>query len=307
MQALLGNRKRLLIALGLLLVAAAVAVGSTAVFTSSSANPGNAFTAGTLEVSGDAGAILTADGLVPGDTVERLGDDREHRRRLGRVLAHRRDHRRYGRLAAATPLAQALDLTITEGATEVYNGPYDGFPGASPVDLGSWAAGEAHTYDFVVTFPEGGRERQPVPGRLDDDELHLGRCLRVATLKVESRRTWLDFASDTRVMVTLLAGGVIAFVVVFVILFSNASFTQSSHSRATSSAPGQVGLTLSKPGPIVDAADLRPGQSRSGDIEVTTTGHSRHAQRHPDRLPRHLAARQGAAAEDHARAASRAP
>jgi hypothetical protein len=89
---------------------------------------------------------------------------------------------------------------------------------------------------------------------------------------VESRRTWLDFASDTRVMVALLLGGVTAFVVVFVILFSNASFTESSHSEGNKVSAGTVGLTLSKSDPIVDAADLVPGQSRSGDIQVTNTG-----------------------------------
>lgn len=89
---------------------------------------------------------------------------------------------------------------------------------------------------------------------------------------MESRRTWLDFASDTRVMVTLLLGGVIAFVVVFVILFTNASFTESSHSDDNSFSAAEVGLSLSKSGAIVDAAGLRPGQSRSGDIEVTNTG-----------------------------------
>ena len=156
-QALLGNRKRLLIALGLLLVAAAVAVGSTAVFTSSSANPGNAFTAGTLEVSGDAGAILTANGLVPGDTVngsatiENTGDVSGAFSLTGEITADAA-----GPQAGAAPLSQALELTVTEGATEVYNGPYDGFPGVSPVDLGSWTGGESHTYDFLVTFPEGG-------------------------------------------------------------------------------------------------------------------------------------------------------
>jgi len=89
---------------------------------------------------------------------------------------------------------------------------------------------------------------------------------------VESRRTWLDFASDMRVMVTLLLGGVIAFVIVFVILFTNASFTESSRSEGNKFTAGTVGLTLSKAGPIVDAADLVPGQSRSGDIQVTNAG-----------------------------------
>ena len=73
-------------------------------------------------------------------------------------------------------------------------------------------------------------------------------------------------------MVTLLAGGVIAFVVVFVILFTNASFTESSHSDDNRFSAAEVGLTLSKSGAIVDAAGIRPGQSRAGDIQVTNTG-----------------------------------
>jgi hypothetical protein len=155
-QALLGNRKRLLIALGLLLIAAAVAVGSTAVFTSSSANPGNAFTAGTLEVSGDNGAILTADAMVPGDTVngsatiENTGDVSGTFSLTGEITADTA-----GPQAGAAPLSGALQLTITEGANTVYSGPYAAFPGESPEDLGSWAGGEDHTYDFTVTFPNG--------------------------------------------------------------------------------------------------------------------------------------------------------
>jgi hypothetical protein len=156
-QALFGNRKRLLLALGLLLVAAAVAVGSTAVFTSSSANPGNAFTAGTLEVSGDNGAILTADKMVPGQsvngsaTIENTGDVSGAFSLTGEITADAA-----GPQAGAAPLSEALQLTITEGATTVYSGAYDAFPGQSPVDLGSWGGGDSHTYDFTVTFPEGG-------------------------------------------------------------------------------------------------------------------------------------------------------
>ena len=89
---------------------------------------------------------------------------------------------------------------------------------------------------------------------------------------MEPRRDWYSFVSDTRVMVVLLAGGVAAFVAVFVVLFTNASFTQSSRSEGNRLAAGTVGLSLSKPGRIVDATDLVPGQSRSGDIEVANTG-----------------------------------
>jgi hypothetical protein len=75
-------------------------------------------------------------------------------------------------------------------------------------------------------------------------------------------------------MGVLLAGGIIAFVVVFVILFSNASFTQSSHSKGNSFTAGGASLSLSKTGPIVDATDMQPGQSRTGDITVTNTGNA---------------------------------
>jgi len=88
---------------------------------------------------------------------------------------------------------------------------------------------------------------------------------------VGSRETWLALFSDTRVMVTLLAGAVVAFAAVAVVLISNAAFTVSSNSGANSFSAGTIGLTLSKSGPIVDAANLRRGQSRSGDIEVTNT------------------------------------
>ena len=155
-RALFANRKRLVIALALLLLAAAVAVGSAAVFTSSAANPGNAFTAGTLEVSGEAGAILTADGMVPGDvvngsaTIENTGDVSGEFSLTGEITADQA-----GTQPGASPLSGALDMRVMDGATVVYDGPYADFPGQSPNALGSWAAGESHTYDFTVTFPNG--------------------------------------------------------------------------------------------------------------------------------------------------------
>jgi spore coat-associated protein N len=152
--ALFGNRKRLLIALGLLLLAAAVAVGSTAVFTSSSANPSNTFTAGTLSQSNDKdnAAILTATKMVPGDT------------RTGRVtIQNNGDVSGKFTLTSSnlqdTPgphggkLSDVLQLKIMDGATVVYNGPYNSMPSQ---DLGTWSAGQSHTYDFTVTFPQGG-------------------------------------------------------------------------------------------------------------------------------------------------------
>jgi hypothetical protein len=155
-KALLGNRKRLLIALALLLIAAAVAVGSTAVFTSSSANPGNAFTAGTLTLSGSNGAILSADKMVPGDsktgsvTISNTGDVSGKFTLSSSITADTP-----GPQAGTPPalLSDVLQLTVKEGATTIYSGLLKGMPQQA---LGTWAASSSHTYDFTVTFPEGG-------------------------------------------------------------------------------------------------------------------------------------------------------
>src|SRR4029450_6204730 len=64
------NAKILILALILLLIAALLVGVSFAVFSTSSANRGNMFTAGTLTSSNskDNAAILTAQRMVPGDT-----------------------------------------------------------------------------------------------------------------------------------------------------------------------------------------------------------------------------------------------
>jgi spore coat-associated protein N len=82
----------------------------------------------------------------------------------------------------------------------------------------------------------------------------------------------LAFVNDTRVMALLLAGGVIAAVVVFVVLLSTASFSEQTHSKNNQFAAGAAGLQVSKPGAIVDATNMKPGDSRTGDVEVTNTG-----------------------------------
>lgn len=89
---------------------------------------------------------------------------------------------------------------------------------------------------------------------------------------MESRPTWLAFTSDTRVMALLLAGGVMALVVVFIVLLSNASFSDQTRSNDNRFSAGKAALQLSQTGAIVDAANLKAGDSRSGDIQVTNTG-----------------------------------
>lgn len=90
---------------------------------------------------------------------------------------------------------------------------------------------------------------------------------------MESRHSWLSFADDTRILLVLLAGAVIAFVVVFVVLLTNASFVERSESKDNLFSTGSAALTLSPSDrPIVDATNMRPGDSRSGDIIVTNDG-----------------------------------
>src|ERR1700733_372748 len=62
--------RKVLLAFGGLMVAAALGVGSGANFNSTSANPSNVFSAGTISHSNSkaGAAILTASNLVPGNT-----------------------------------------------------------------------------------------------------------------------------------------------------------------------------------------------------------------------------------------------
>ena len=50
---------------------------------------------------------------------------------------------------AEPPLSSQLTLVISDGTTEVYNGP---IANITTEDLGNWAADETHTYTFEVTF-----------------------------------------------------------------------------------------------------------------------------------------------------------
>jgi hypothetical protein len=74
-------------------------------------------------------------------------------------------------------------------------------------------------------------------------------------------------------MVLLIAGGVIAAVVVFVVLLSGANFTASKASSKSTVTAGSVAVTVTSPNdPIVDADQMKPNSVRSGDATVTPTG-----------------------------------
>ncbi len=156
---LLRNSKLWIVALILLGLAAAVVVASVSVFSSSSANPNNTFTAGNLSQSNSAegAAILAAANMVPSDresgrvTIENTGDVDGKFRLSSSGLTD-------------TPgpnggkLSEVLNLRVvdTGSGKVIYNGNYNAMPG---IGLGTWGAGDGHTYEFTVTFPDSG-----VPG-----------------------------------------------------------------------------------------------------------------------------------------------
>lgn len=155
--ALMRNRRRLLIALLLILIAAAIAVGSTAVFTSSDANAGNLFASGNLQVSSEDGAILSAQNMAPGDTVNGNVRVENTGSVSGTFSLTSEDLTNSG---GAPPLADVLTLRIdAPGPSVIYNGPLtNGIDEQLPP---SWDAGDQRTYDFRVTMDQGaGNEYQ---------------------------------------------------------------------------------------------------------------------------------------------------
>jgi hypothetical protein len=141
-------------ALILLILAIVIAAASGAVFTSSSANPENTFSAGNLKQSNSRPnvAILSAVDMVPGDTetgevtITNTGDVSGRFRLASSGITDQPG-------ANGGKLSEVLQLKIADGSSTIYNGDFDAMPAQ---DLGSWPAGEAHKYTFTVTFPEGG-------------------------------------------------------------------------------------------------------------------------------------------------------
>jgi spore coat-associated protein N len=164
MSRLMHSPRRTLAGLVTALVAVAVAVGSGAVFTAHSSSPSNLFTSGVLQHSNtkDGSAILTASKMKPTDSVN------------GTVTVTNT-----GNIPSTFTLAKSalndtpgvnggvlsdkLNVAITDKGTSqvVYNGKLGAMPNEA---LGTWAAGEAHTYDYVVTFPDGGTPASDTTG-----------------------------------------------------------------------------------------------------------------------------------------------
>lgn len=144
------NPKRALAGVLTALVAVVAAVGSGADFSSHSANPANTFSSGSLLQSNSRSgvAIVTGSNLKPGDV------------RSGEVTITNT-----GSLAGTFKLSETnasnafgagnmtlkIDDVTGSKVVSVYSGDV-GKVAAEGIALGSYAAGEAHTYRFTATF-----------------------------------------------------------------------------------------------------------------------------------------------------------
>ena len=154
--------RKIMAALFAVLAASALAVGSGANFSSTSANPSNVLSAGTMSQSNSKGgaAILTADKLKPGDAatgtvdIQNTGDVNGTFTLLKSSVVD---------LPALPAFSKLLTLKVEDlgdpacvsscpAVQTVYSGNV--FDMAS-LALGTYAPGVTHRYRFTATFPDG--------------------------------------------------------------------------------------------------------------------------------------------------------
>jgi spore coat-associated protein N len=154
--------RKLVAAMGMLLAAAAVAVGSGADFNSTSANASNVLSAGNIAQSNSKGsaAILTASLMKPGGTSTGTVDIKNTGDIAGTFTLAKSN-------LVDTPSSPAFSSKLTIAIDDMGDptctvscpaavSKYAGTVGAmGTISLGSFAANEAHRYRFVVTFPNG--------------------------------------------------------------------------------------------------------------------------------------------------------
>jgi spore coat-associated protein N len=149
---------RVLGALSALIAAVAVAVGSSASFTASSANPSNTFAAGTLSIlnSNEALAVLTASGMKPGDSATGTVDVQNTGSLSGAFTLSRSN---IVDSDVGNPLSAKLNLVVKDcgdfsstcdvGDPVKYSGTIAAMGSTA---LGTFAGNEEHRYEFAVTF-----------------------------------------------------------------------------------------------------------------------------------------------------------
>ena len=155
---------RVLGALSALIAAVAVAVGSSASFTATSANPSNTFAAGTLSIlnSKEGLAVLTASGMKPGDSATGTVDVQNTGSLSGAFSLSRSN---IVDSDGANPLSAKLNLVVKDcgdfssgtptcdaGDPQRYSGTIAAMGSSA---LGTFAANEKHRYEFAVTFDSG--------------------------------------------------------------------------------------------------------------------------------------------------------
>jgi hypothetical protein len=155
MKVLFGQRRIMVLAtLAILVLTAAALVASSASFTATSANPGNQFTTGDLSIGnyegdgttdneGDVIASLPMLDMAPGDTSAGTAVIVNE----GSVSG---DFTLTPSYTGSDLLADQLVLDVEMDDVSIYHGALADF-GAE--DLGTWAGGEDHKFDFAVEFP----------------------------------------------------------------------------------------------------------------------------------------------------------
>jgi spore coat-associated protein N len=163
---ILSSPRHLLGALLVALLAFGAVVGSGASFTSKSANPSNTFSAGNLAQSNskEGAAVLTATKMLPGETTNGTvtitnSGDVAGTFTLSRSSLSDTAGPNGGKLSGVLKL-DVEDVTGKSPKT-VYSGKVDAMGAQS---LGSFAVGEARTYKFTITFPDGGTPASATTG-----------------------------------------------------------------------------------------------------------------------------------------------
>jgi spore coat-associated protein N len=162
------NRGKILIAIAALLIALTAAIGSGAYFTSVSSNPGNVITAGVLTHtnSNPGAAFMNLGPMFPGQTltgsvtITNTGT-------VNGTLSLTQTSYTDTPGTVGTTLSTKLTITIVDLKTSstIYSGTIAAM-GTSAYAAGTIApgAGNSHTYQWTVLFPDGGKPAGPTTG-----------------------------------------------------------------------------------------------------------------------------------------------
>jgi spore coat-associated protein N len=144
-----------------LLLAAAMAVGSGANFTSQTVNAGNLVAAGTLKATGPNTAILNVTKIRPGESPSGEATFSNTGNTQGKFSVTPSNMADTPGTAGGPNLSGKVTLTVQEltgpGGTAVGAPAYSGLLSAfnAATDLGDIAGGASKTYKFTVSFPNG--------------------------------------------------------------------------------------------------------------------------------------------------------